>query len=62
MTLLAFHLPKELAVAANTAISSAVHNEVMLTNHKAASSLSVQVVCCARCRITDRVASSQSLC
>lgn len=62
MTLLALHLSKELAVAANTAISSSLHNEVMLTNHKAASSLNMQVVFCARCRITDIVASFQSLC
>lgn len=39
MVLLALYLSKELAVAANTIISSSLHNEVMLANHKAASSL-----------------------
>jgi len=62
MSLLALHLSKELAVAANIAISSSLCNAVMLTRYKAAGSLSVQVVCDARCRITDIVASFQSLC
>lgn len=62
MTLLALHLSKELAVTANIAISSSLHNEVMRTNHKAASSLNMQVVCHARCRITGVVASFRSLC
>lgn len=61
MTLLALHLSKELVVATNTAISSSLHNEVMHKNHKAASSLNMQVLCCARCTITDIVASFQSL-
>lgn len=53
MRLLALRVSKELAVAANTIISSSLHNEVMLANHKA--------VCHARCKITDTLSSFQRL-
>lgn len=48
-------------MAAITIISSSLCNEVTLANHKAASSLDAQLVCCAKCRITDIAASFQRL-
>lgn len=59
--LLALHLSKKLAVAACTIISSSLYSEVMLENHKATSSLNTQVMCHARCKITDALASLQRL-